>query len=48
MTYQRFLLAMMGAPDSKLRKADIVKLAAKYEVPLDWAKMTLTRWLQRS
>jgi hypothetical protein len=46
-TYQAFLLAMMGTPDGKLRKADPAKLASKYSVPLDWAKMSLKHWLGR-
>jgi hypothetical protein len=46
-TYQAFLLAMMGTPDGKLRKADPANLASKYSVPLDWAKMSLKHWLGR-
>jgi hypothetical protein len=46
-TYQGFILAMMGTPDGKLRKADPAKLASKYSVPLDWAKMSLKHWLGR-
>jgi hypothetical protein len=46
-TYQGFILAMMGTPGGKLRKADPAKLASKYSVPLDWAKMSLKHWLGR-
>lgn len=48
MTYQSFLTRMMSTPDSKLAKADIVKLAEKYSVPLDWAKMSVRCWLRRT
>ena len=48
MTYQSFLIQMMTTPDAKLVKADPVKLAEKYGVSLEWAKMSLAHWLRRS
>lgn len=43
--YLAFLINMMKAPD--LAKADPVRLAAKYQVPVDWAAMSLRHWQGR-
>jgi len=39
---------MMNTSDSRLRRADITRLAEKYGVKKDWAEMTLKRWLERA
>jgi hypothetical protein len=46
--YQNFLVGMMTSKDAALVKADIAKLAAKYSVPIEWAKMSVDCWLKRS
>jgi ribosomal protein S25 len=47
MTYQSFLVNMMTTPDAKLVTADPEKLAAKYQIPVDLAKMALKHWKAR-
>ena len=43
-----FLVRMVTTPDAKLLKADVSKLAEKYGVKLDWARMSIEHWLRRS
>ena len=47
MTYQSFLVRMMTTPDSKLVAADVGKLAEKYGVAVEWARMSVNHWLRR-
>jgi hypothetical protein len=41
---QPFIMAMIRAPRARLATADHDKLAAKYEIPADWARFYLEHW----
>lgn len=42
-----FLINMMKAPDTAMVKADVERLAAKYDVPPDYAAWYIRNWLSR-
>lgn len=43
-----FIVNMMKAPDTALVKADVARLAAKYDVPVDYARWYIASWLGRA
>ncbi|WP_324807175.1 hypothetical protein SH584_11375 [Sphingomonas sp. LY29] len=43
-----FWTGLISTPDAKLVKADLAKLAARHEIPVEWAAFYLKTWLERS
>ena len=40
-----FILAMIRTPRERLAKADVAKLAARYEIPVEMARFYLGAWV---
>lgn len=47
MSATKFWIGLMTTPDHLLAKADPSKLAAKYQIPHEWAEAWLATWIGR-